>query len=66
MPRAPRIEYEDSAYHVMVRDTRPQLIAHSNADRCLFAETLAKAYTSHEALIYTKGLTIFIFYAFVP
>ena len=61
MPRAPRIEYEDAAYHVILH----QPVVHSNADH-LFAETLAKACASREALKHTKDLTTFIFYAFVP
>lgn len=43
MPRVPRIEYEDAAYHVMARGNRRQPIVHSDADRRLFAETIAEA-----------------------
>jgi hypothetical protein len=43
MPRAPRIEYEDAAYHVMARGNRRQPIVYSDADREVFAETLAEA-----------------------
>lgn len=43
MPRAPRIEYEDAAYHVMARGNRRQPIVHSDFDREVFAETLAEA-----------------------
>ncbi len=43
MPRAPRIEYEDAAYHVMARGNRRLPIVFNDADRELFAETLAEA-----------------------
>lgn len=43
MPRAPRIEYEDAAYHVMARGNRRQPIVFNDSDRELFAETLAEA-----------------------
>ena len=43
MPRAPRIEYEDAVYHVMARGNRRLPIVFSDADRDLFAETLAEA-----------------------
>ncbi len=43
MPRAPRIEYENAAYHVMARGNHRQEIVFSDADRLLFAETLAEA-----------------------
>ena len=43
MPRAPRIEYEDAAYHVMARGNRRQDIVFNDSDRELFAETLAEA-----------------------
>ncbi|MBL9159620.1 MAG: hypothetical protein JNJ70_19215 [Verrucomicrobiales bacterium] len=43
MPRAPRIEYEDAAYHVMARGNRRHPIVYSDADREVFAETLAEA-----------------------
>jgi REP element-mobilizing transposase RayT len=43
MPRAPRIEYEDAAYHVMARGNRRLPIVYSDADREIFAETLSEA-----------------------
>ncbi len=43
MPRAPRIEYEDAVYHVMARGNRRLPIVFSDADREVFAETLAEA-----------------------
>jgi putative transposase len=43
MPRAPRIEYEDAAYHVMARGNRRQPIVFNDSDCELFAETLAEA-----------------------
>jgi len=42
-PRAPRTEYEDAVYHVMARGNRRLPIVFSDADRDLFAETLAEA-----------------------
>ncbi len=37
MPRAPRIEYEDAAYHVMARGNRRQPIVFNDSDREVFA-----------------------------
>lgn len=50
----------------MTCSNRHQPVVLLDTDCHFFAETLAKAYASREALIYTNGLTTFIFYAFVP
>ena len=47
MPRQPRIQFEDAAYHVMQRGVDKQLIVRDDQDRLMLIELLAKAVIEH-------------------